>query len=152
MPHRSTKVRPPIQTKMEIHGALAAGWSRVINAIGRGTFQDAAGLDAKLVTRTLGGESTPELHTALNSLAACPTALNEVLDKYGFEIRPKQAAPANDMDTVAGLSHLVGKWVEALADGNRDHRETCELATVIRPLVSKLNGICAEADKIKGIA
>lgn len=147
-----TQVRRPIHSKMDVSARLVAGWARVIAAHGKGKFADKLGVDTKTVGRALSGENTPELHTVFNSLAVDPTALDEVADLYGLEIRAKQALVANDMETVSDLGHLIGKWVEALSDGHRDHRETLELARVMRPLLHRLNAVCAEADVIRGVA
>lgn len=48
--------------------------------------------------------------------------------------------------------YFAGQWTEALADGRRDHRETCELAQAIRPILPALSAIVAEADRVKGVA
>ncbi|HQS98653.1 MAG TPA: hypothetical protein PK823_19410 [Novosphingobium sp.] len=147
-----TQVRPTIHSKMDVSARIAAGWARVIVAVGKGKFADKLEIDAKTVGRALSGENLPELHTAFNSLAIDPTALDEVAALYGVEIRRKQSVAANDMETVADLSHLVGKWVEALSDGHRCHRATLELALVMRPLLQRLNAVCAEADALRGVA
>lgn len=146
------QVRLTVHSKMDVSARLVAGWGRVIAAHGKGVFADKLGVDAKTVSRAMAGDTVPELHTAFNALAVDPTALDEVAALYGVEIRPKQTVAANDMETVADLSHLVGKWVEALSDGIRDHRETLELAKVMRPLLHRLNAVCAEADGIRGVA
>lgn len=148
----ASQVRPSVFSKMDVSARLVAAWARVIAKHGRGVFADKLGVDAKTVSRAMSGDSVPELHTAFNSLAVDPTALDEVLSLYDFEIRPKRAAAANDMETVADLSHLVGAWVSALADGHRCHVETLALAKVIRPLLPRMNAICAEADFIRGVA
>lgn len=146
------QVRPAIHSKSDVSARLIAGWARIIVTHGKGKFADKLDIDTKTVGRAMSGESTPELHTVFNSLAVDPTALDEVAALYGVEIRPKHTAAANDMETVADLSHLVGKWVEALSDGHRCHRETLELANVMRPLLHRLNAVCAEADGLRGVA
>lgn len=146
------QVRHVIHTKADVSARLVAGWARVIAIHGKGKFADKLHIDTKTVGRALSGENTPELHTAFNSLAVDPTALDEVAALYGVEIRPRNSVAANDMETVADLSHLVGKWVEVLADGQRDHRETLALADVMRPLTHRLNAVCAEADALRGVA
>lgn len=150
MPDKQVCLR--VHSKMDVSARLVAGWARVIAKVGKGKFADKLEVNEKTVGRALSGENTPELHTAFNSLAVDPTALDEVAALYGVEIRPKQSVAANDMETVADLSHLVGKWVAALSDGHRCHRETLELANVMRPLLHRLNAVCAEADSIRGVA
>lgn len=141
-----------IVAKPVLSRALSAAWARVALRIGKGAFADAAGFDVKTVDRALTGPSLPYAEHLLNSLVADPTALNEVLALYGIEARPLRAHPANDLETVAGLSQAAAAVAEALQDGVRCHRDTCQLADIFRPLVAKLNAIVAEADQIRGHA
>lgn len=152
MPLHDKHVRPKHITKQDASAALVSGWGQSIAKVGRGTFADALQVDAKTVSRAMSGDSLPELHTALNSLLIDPTALDSLFALYGFQVRPLQANPANDLSTVADLSHLVGRWADALADGERDHRETLELAKAIRPLIKALSALCVEADELKNVA
>ena len=145
-------VRPGNLSKCDISARLVAGWARVIARIGKGSFADKIGVDVKTVSRAMSGETLPELHTAVNSLAADPTALNEVFAAAGFELRPVNRNAANDMATIGDLSRLTAQWVDALEDGVRDHRETLALADSIRPLVQTLNAIVGEADRVRGVA
>lgn len=152
MLHSAGQVRPAFHSKMDVSARLVAGWARVIAKIGKGSFADAIGVDVKTVSRAMSGESTPELHTAINSLCADPTALAEVFAAAGFELRPVGRNAANDMATIGDLSRLTAQWADALADGVRDHRETLALADKIRPLVQALNAIVGEADRVRGVA
>ncbi|KPH66027.1 hypothetical protein [Novosphingobium sp. ST904] len=68
------------------------------------------------IDRALTGESVPELHTALNSLAVDITALDEVFALYGLRVKPLKAEPANDLATISRLSNLAGQFAEALSD------------------------------------
>lgn len=145
------QVRPTLHTKLDVSARLVAAWGRVIAKVGRGKFADSLQVDTKTIQRAMGGTSIPELHTAFNSLLIDPTALDEVADLYGFEIRKKQANTANDMETIAELSALVSEWIGALADGRRDHTETVKLAKRIRTLIHRLNSLCAEADRLTGL-
>lgn len=145
------QVRPDLHSKMDVSARLVAAWGRVIAKVGRGKFADSLQVDTKTIGRTMAGPSLPELHTAFNSLLIDPTALDEVADLYGFEIRKKQANSASDMETIAELSGLVSEWAAALADGNRDHTETVKLAKRIRSVIHRLNSLCAEADRLSGL-
>ena len=151
MPDRTGHVRTNRVSKEDVSAALSAAWFRCARAMGKGTFADRIGVDVKTINRAITGENLPELHNAFASLGAHPTALNEVADLYDVEIRPKTSEGNCDFTTIAHLSHLVGKWVEVMADGVRDHRETLELADVLRPLLPNLNAIVAEADALKGV-
>jgi len=152
MPQRVNHVRLDPIGKSDTSDALAESWARVSRRLGKGAFADKLGVDSKTINRALTGETLPELHTALNSLRADPTALDEVFKLYGFEVRPAHSNAANDHDTLAGISRLAGKWIEALADGTRDHRETCALADAIRVIIPALSAVVAEADRLRGAA
>lgn len=152
MNEKHRQVRPAIATKSDVSARLIAGWARVIARIGKGTFADKVGVDVKTVSRAMAGETTPELHTAVNSLVADPTALNEVFAAAGFELRPVGMVAANDLAAIGDLSRLMAQWADALQDGVRDHRETLALADTIRPLVQTLNAIVHEADRVRGVA
>ena len=65
------------QPKHLVASLLAAGWARVIAKKGRGAFVEVLDVSENTVGNALAGRTTPELHTALNSLAADPTALDE---------------------------------------------------------------------------
>ena len=143
-------VRPALVSKADTSGALGAAWERVRFKLGHGRFADDLEVDAKTINRAITGETLPELHHALNSLLVDPTALDEVIKLYGFELRPSTSECGNDIQTVAGLSHAAGKLAEALADGRRDHIETLELAEDIRPLLPRLSAIVGEADRLRG--
>ncbi|TCM21506.1 hypothetical protein EDF56_101170 [Novosphingobium sp. PhB165] len=152
MTHRTNHVRAIRRnSKSDVQGKLAAGWARV-SAGKKGAFVDTIDSSMATVNRALTGDSLPELHTALNSLAFDPTALDEVLALYGVALKPLTSEPANDLATISRLSNLAGQFAEALSDGHRDHRETCQLADTIRPIMAALTAICLEADQIKGAA
>ena len=149
MSQRSNQVRSiKRQTKSDVQGKLAAAWARV-SAGRKGAFADAADTSIATVDRALTGKSVPELHTALNSLAFDPTALDEVFALYGIKVVPLMTEAANDLNTISSLSNLAGQFAAALSDGHRDHRETCQLADAIRPLMKALGAICAEADAVR---
>ncbi|TCM33774.1 hypothetical protein [Novosphingobium sp. ST904] len=153
MSQRSNHVRlVRSNDKSDVSKAISAGWARILRTVGKGTFADSIDIGTKTIDRALTGESVPELHTALNSLAVDITALDEVFALYGLRVKPLKAEPANDLATISRLSNLAGQFAEALSDGHRDHRETCQLADTIRPLMTALTAICLEADQIKGAA
>ncbi len=152
MPQTIIQVRPAVRSKADISAALSAGWARIINKTGRGKFADKLGVDSKTISRALSGEHLPGLDTAFNSLVSDVTALDELAALYGLEIRPRQMCASNDMATIGMLAHLAGQWIEVMADGVRDHRETLEIAAAVRPLVPCLQAVIAEADRLRGVA
>lgn len=146
------QVRPnTIRTKAEVSGALAAGWARCSNNR-KGPFADAMKVDVKTVNRALIGETVPELHTALNSLIADPTALDEVADLYGISFVPRHSSAANDMELAAGLGRSLSELIERLRDGTRCHLDTLALAELFRPLMPQMQAVVAQADEIRGVA
>ena len=149
----SNTVLPNAQlaTEDDFHACMMLGIARMVAKHGRGKVANALGVSTRQLGNLANG-SFPAPHRLFNLLVLDPTALNEVSGLYGAELRASKPNAANDMETVAGLSHLAGKWVEALSDGNRCHRETLDLADTIRPIVASLNAICLEADRIKGAA
>lgn len=152
IPVHSNQVRPKTAlSKAKVSAALSAGWARVMGT-SKGAMADAMEVNTKTIDRALTHETTPELHTAFNSLVFDQTALDEVAALYGVRIVPKHCAAANDMTTIADLSALIGQFAIALSDGKRVPRETCQLADAIRPILAELGAIVEEADRIKGLA
>lgn len=138
--------------KHRVGALLSAGWARCVAGIGKGQFADAAETTTRTVENALAGNTNPELHTALNSLAADPTALDELLAGYGFRLTPLHSSAANDMQTAAGVIGAMGELVSALADGIRDHRETLAVANLLRPHLPAMTAIIREADELRGVA
>lgn len=149
---RSNQVRPiRKRSKAEVSGALAAGWARV-SAGRKGAFADNLEIDTKTVNRALTGETVPELHTAFNSLADDPTALDELGALYHVRLVPNVAeAAANDMELAAGLGHSLSELIDRLRDGKRCHLDTLALAELFRPLIPQMQAVVGEADEIRGV-
>lgn len=147
------QVRPAAPAKSDVSDALAVGWARASRTLGKGAMADSIGASTKTIDRALTGETLPELHTALASLHAEESALDEVFALYGFERpRRKNAQAANDLATVSGLSSVVAHFCEALSDGSRDHRETLELAELVRKVMPSLTAILDDAARLRGVA
>jgi len=150
MPDRSNNVlqkTPP--TKQRVQDELARDWARCFPVSRTASVAERMDCSPGTINNGRTGAHLPELHTVLASLLVDPTALQTVMGLYGFKAVPLQAEAANDLDTLAKVSHLAGKWAEALADGRRDHRETCDLADAIRPLLIALSAVVSEAERIK---
>lgn len=138
--------------KQRVRALLAAGWSRVIANVGIGSFADVVESSTNTVGNALALRTTPELHTALNSLAVDPTALDELLAGYGLRIMPLHNEAANDLVTLSGVCGVASEWAAAMQDGRRDHNETLRLADNIRPLLPALTAVVREADALRGAA
>ncbi len=140
------------QPKHRVSTLLAAGWARVIARVGKGAFADRLECSENTISNALAGKTTPELHTALNSLAVDHTALDEVLASYGFRITPLHAEAANDLAMSAGVINAMGELVARLADGERDHNDTLAVAALLRPHIPAISAIVREADELRGAA
>jgi hypothetical protein len=136
-------------TEEQVQAKLAQAWARTIATVGKGYMADKAGCHPDTISNALSGSHLPKLHTVLNSLIACPNALDELLAVYGFRLVPDDALMSPDMVTVHQMSRALCEFIEALSDGKRTHRETLELAEEIRPLVPRLVQIIHEADGLK---
>lgn len=142
-------------TKERVQSKLVQSWSRTIAERFEGSksaFATKIGCCPDTVSNALAGKNLPELHTVLNSLLACPNALDEAIAVYGFRIIPADAAMSPDMQTLFEMSRALTSFIDALDDGRRDHRETLELAELLRPVVPKLTAIIHEAEGLKAVA
>lgn len=144
------RVKP--QSKAKLSAALGAAWGRVANKLGKGVFADDADFDEITIGRAMKGPSLPCAEHLLNSLAADPSALDEVASLYGLAIRPKQSKAANDMELAAGLGHSLSELINRLRDGNRCHLDTLALSELFRPIIPQLQAVVDEADQIRGAA
>ncbi len=109
-------------------------------------------MDSVTVRRGISGPSLPSAENLLNSLAADPTALNEVLALYGLSATPKVATPANDMQLAAGLGHSLAEFIDRLRDGKRCHVDTAVLAALFRELIPQMQAIVDEDDARRRVA
>lgn len=148
--HSRNVLRAKARTKREVSDALATSWFRISKSIGKGALADAIGASCtKTIDNAIAGRHVPELHTALNSLCADPSALDELLVLYGMRAVPVQADAANDLHVIAGLSGAASEWLNRLVDGIRCHRDTAHLAELFRPLVCEMQAIISEAEKAR---
>lgn len=149
----SSKQSLPLEplNKERVQSKLAQAWSRTIAERFKGNktaFAGKIGCCPETVSNALTGTQT-ELHTVLNSLLACPNALDELLRLYGFVLVPSDAEMSPDMVTLSHMSRAMAEFVEVLSDGKRTHRETLELAEELRPLIPRLTAIIHEAEGLK---
>lgn len=134
--------------RAHVSAALALAWSRVSSGC-KGSFADAVGLSAKSVNRAITEETLPELDHALASILFDPTALAEVMALYGFRLVRVDAQPGADMELVTAMARTVPEYLNRLADGQRCHVDTMELAMLFRPLIPQLQQIVNEADRLR---
>ena len=152
MASNSTKVLRSVAAlpKHRVSALLAAGWSRVVAQMGKGTFADAVETTTRTVEHAMsGGNKLPEAHTLLNSLAADPSALDELFAAYGVRVVPLHSEAANDLATAAGVVNAMGEMIARLADGVRCHNDTLAIAALIRPHMPAMAAIVTEADALR---
>ena len=128
--------------------AFVAGLHRLVGIHGRAKVANALGCTDRNLNNYYTG-SLPSPHRLWNLRSLDLTALDEIAGLYSAEVRQSDAAAVRDFETIANLSRLAADYVEVMADGVRDHRETLDLAETIRPLMASLSALVAEADRIK---
>jgi len=78
-----------------------------------------------------------------------PEYLEPFAALFGAICIPRDSKAANDLLTIAQMSHISGDWLDRLRDGIRCHNDTSALAKSLRPLAAKLLSICEEADRFE---
>jgi len=137
-------------TEAEFHSALCAGLARVASNIGRGNLADKSGRTTRALDKVFAG-SIPNGKGLLDFLLADPSALDELLARYGYQLAPLGREAVLDFEIIADAAALTAEHTQAMRDGKRDHRETIRIADKARPVVARYQGIIAEADQIKGV-
>lgn len=138
-------------SEQQYHGMLIAGLSRVSAVIGRGNLADKSNRTTRALDKLFSGASGDTTGKGLlDFLKADPTALDEVLALYGFQLAPLGFDAVQDFAIIADTAALTAEHTEAMRDGRRDHRETIRIADKARPVVARYQGIIAEADSLRG--
>lgn len=138
----------PSLTEAEFHSALCAGLARVASNIGRGNLADKSGRTTRALDKVFAG-SIPNGKGLIDFIVADPTALDELLARYGYQLAPLGAEAVLDFEIIADTAALAAEHTEAMRDGRRDHRETMRIADKARPVVARYQGIIAEADAMR---
>lgn len=150
---RNNPVVPQNQpvSEQQYQGKLIAGLSRVAGDIGRGTLADRSGRTTRALDKLFSGASGDTSGKGLlDFLRADPTALDEVLALYGFQLAPLGFDAVLDFEIIADTAALQAEHTNAMRDGRRDHTETLRVADKARPVVQRYSAIIAEADRIRG--
>lgn len=152
-PHANVCPPEPL-AKDKFQRLLAAAWGRVWPGLGNmSVMAGRMGLnDTKTISRAVTGANLPEAHTIFNSLLADQTALDEILNHYGFRVCPMIPDAANDFATLSGLCEVAAELSDALRDGIRVHPETLRVAEKLRPHMPALVALLREADGLRGAA
>lgn len=139
--------------RKDVSAALALDWARVSSQLGKGTFADAIGVQCtETVNNALTGKTVPELHTALNSLLADPTALFKTFQLFGGCFVATEAGGIDDTATISRLLGAAHEYFERMKDRKRCHNDTLALAELFIPLIPSMLAIIREADKLRGAA
>jgi hypothetical protein len=149
---RQSSASDPLSKEL-VQAKLAQAWSRTIASPqfkgNKTKFAAAIGVCPDTVSNALSGQTVPELHTAFNSLLACPNALDELAALFGFQLIPSSAEMSPDMVTLHQMCRAMAEFTDALRDGKRTHIETLELAEELRPLIPRLTQIVHEAEGLR---
>lgn len=138
-------------SEQQYHGMLIAGLSRVSATIGRGALADKSGRTTRALDKLFSGSSGDTSGKGLlDFLDADPSALDEVLALYGFQLAPLGFDAVLDFEIIADAAALTAEHTNAMRDGRRDHTETLRVADKARPVVQRYSAIIAEADRIRG--
>ena len=137
------------QSKAKLSSAVSAAWGRVSHDVGKGKFADDGGMDAVTVNRALTGPSLPSAEHLLNSLAADPSALDEVVALYGLTLHRREVTHGSDMSLCAGLGNALAEYLKRLSDGTICHTDTLAMAALFRPLIPQMAAIVDEADAMR---
>lgn len=139
-----------VPSELRYHEALLAGLARVAASIGRGNLADKSNRTTRALDKLFSGASSDTSGKGLlDFLRADPTALDEVLALYGFQLAPLDASAMIDFEIIADAAALTAEHTDAMRDGRRDHRETIRIADKARPVVSRYSAIIAEADQLR---
>lgn len=140
----------PAPTELQYHQALVAGLARVAGHLGRGNLADKSNRTTRALDKLFSGAvSDTSGKGLLDFLKADPSALDEVLALYGYQLAPIGADAVLDFEIIADAAALTAEHTEAMRDGRRDHRETMRIADKARPVVARYQGIIAEADAMR---
>lgn len=143
-------IRPRL-TDGDVRHLLAARLIPICQEYGAERVALEIGANEKTVRNARDQRQTLKLHSVFNLLAVDETALDAILDHYGFRLVRTEAQAANDMALVAQGAALTSIHAEAMEDGRRDHRETIAIAQRFRGLIAQYQPILDEADRIQGI-
>jgi hypothetical protein len=116
---RTSSASDPLSKEL-VQAKLAQAWSRTIANQFKGNktaFAGKIGVCPDTVSNALSG-TMPEFHTILNSLLACPNALDEALSLYGLQLIPRDLVMTPDMQTLHKMSHALSEFINALRDGS----------------------------------
>jgi hypothetical protein len=150
MMRSNTVVREPKPlTKDRVKALIASGLQRAARDHGLDEVAIKAGCSRRCIEKALCHETLPEAHLLGNILLLDDTALSEWLAALGFMAIRLDKLHSPDFETLSQMGHAMTEFIEALADGKRTPKETCDLAEVLRPLVPRLTQIVHEADDIK---
>jgi hypothetical protein len=145
------KLLPKIALSEErVRDLLALGWARTVAKHGRVPFANHLGCHTDTVKNAIGGDHSPHLHNAFNSLGFDHLALDDLMEAYGLRVVPRDAACLGDEKATLPLLAAVHKVAEAEADGGIDHVELLEMepelreaSAILARLLTRISGLRA---------
>lgn len=144
--------KPAGPSELQYHDALVLGLARSAANVGRGNLADRSKRTTRALDKLFSGACADTSGKGLlDFLLADPSALDEVLGLYGYQLAPTNCAPALDFEIIADTAALTAAHTEAMRDGIRKHRETIKIADCARPVVAQYSAIIAEADRLRGV-
>jgi hypothetical protein len=106
------------------------------------------GATTKTITNAIGCKGVIRADLASNLIQADPGAFTEWFARMGFEPCSNDTHEAPDAVALSALATLMAAYARAMEDGRRDHRETRQLATLIRPMLPWLRAIVRQGDGV----
>jgi hypothetical protein len=139
---------------LSFHQALVAGLARVAVKTGRGNLADKSQRTTKALDKLFSGDSMDTSGKGLlDFLLADPTALDEVLALYGYQLARKGSVPSEDMALASDTAALVQEHMDGIRDGTTgQHQKIIRIADKARPVIAGYAGFVAQADRIRGLA
>lgn len=148
---KSTSSFRPL-TKCEVKSLVASGLQRRVGETSLEHVASELGCETITVRRALSHESLLEADKLGNLLARDPSALSEWFSRLRLRVAYEDTEMTPDMLTASQMSRAVATFCEILEDGRRNHQETLQLASVLRPLIPRLAAIIHEADGLRAVA
>lgn len=157
-------VRPPVVRncsklpKAELHDLLMVGWQRAVARHGRGAWTDALEITDEALRKQLNG-SMPSFETVVDAYSCAGDVLDDLLDRLGSRIVPKDATCDTD-DLRVLLARVMLKLQEAVHPTSPGgaaivHQEYLDAEAEMRAL-HKLSGdwiqMCADIRKPRSVA
>jgi transcriptional regulator with XRE-family HTH domain len=124
---------------------------KIVESVGSGLTDDQLAEKLSCSSGTISNARNKKANLCAVTLANIgyefgPEAIEPFAALFDCIVVPRQSQAANDLATIAQLSHVAGDWVERLRDGRRCEKDTAALAVALKPLLTALSAIVKEAE------